>query len=48
MFAIAAQLPGSSISILANVEDFFNIDIFFKYKLNINMSIKEQTFIIFV
>ena len=34
IFSIANQLPGFSISRLANVEDFFNVNIFFncKYK----------------
>ena len=36
--AIATQLPGFSISRLVNVEDFFNVNIFFKCKLNINVS----------
>ena len=31
-FTIANQLPGFSISRLANVEDFFNVNIFFKCK----------------
>ena len=34
-FAIPTQLPGFSISRLANVEDFFDAHIFFKSKLNI-------------
>ena len=42
-FAIANQLPGFSISRLANVEDFFNVNIFFKCKLNINVSITDHS-----
>ena len=42
-FAIATQLPGFSISRLANVEDFFNVNIFFKCKLNINVSINDHS-----
>ena len=42
-FAIANQLPGFSISRLANVEDFFNVNIFFKCKLNINVSINDHS-----
>ena len=42
-FAIATQLPGFSISRLANVEDFFNANIFFKCKLNINVSINDHS-----
>ena len=39
IFVIANQLPGFYINRLANVENFFNINIFFKCKLNINASI---------
>ena len=42
-FAIANQLPGFSISRLANVGDFFNVNIFFKCKLNINVSINDHS-----
>ena len=42
-FAIANQLPGFSISKLANVGDFFNVNIFFKCKLNINVSINDHS-----
>ena len=41
-FAIANQLLGFSISGLANVGDFFNVNIFFKSKLNINVSINDR------
>ena len=34
---------GFSISRLANVEDFFNVNIFFKCKLNINVSINDHS-----
>ena len=42
-FAIANQLPGFSISRLANVGDFLNVNIFFKCKLNINVSINDHS-----
>ena len=42
-FAIANQLPGFSISKLANVGDFFNVNIFFKCKLNINVSVNNHS-----
>ena len=42
-FAIATQLPGFSISRLANAEDFFNVNVFFKFKLNINVSINNHS-----
>ena len=32
IFAIANQLPGFQISRLANVEDFFNVNIFYECK----------------
>ena len=41
IFAIANQLPGFSISRLANVEDFFNVNMFYK---NINVSINDNSF----
>ena len=41
--AIATQLPGFPISGLANVENFFNINIFFKFKLNINVSTNDRS-----
>ena len=41
-FAILTQLPGFSISRLANVEDFLNVNIFFKCKLNVNVSINDH------
>ena len=37
------SIPGFSISRLANVEDFFNVNIFFKCKLNINVSINDHS-----
>ena len=43
-FAVTNQLPGLSISRLASTEDFFNVDIFFKCKLNINVSINDYSF----
>ena len=42
-FAIPTQLSGVFIIILANVEDFFNVNIFFKCKLNINISINDHS-----
>ena len=42
-FVIANQLPGFSIRRLANVGNFFNINIFFKFKLNINVSINNHS-----
>ena len=42
-FAILTQLPGFSISRLANVEDFLNVNIFFKCKLNVNVSINDHS-----
>ena len=42
-FAIANRLPGFSISILANVIDFFNVNTFFKCKLNINVRINNHS-----
>ena len=41
--AIGTQLAGFSISRLANVEDYFNVNIFFKCKLNINVSINNHS-----
>ena len=41
--AIGTQLAGFSISRLANVEDYFNVNIFFKCKLNINVSINDHS-----
>ena len=41
IFAIANQLPAFSISRLANVEDFFNVNMFYK---NINVSINDNSF----
>ena len=43
-FAIANQLPGFFISRLANMEDFFNLNIFFKRKLNINVNTNNYSF----
>ena len=43
-FAITNQLPGFSISRSGNVEDFFNVSIFSKFKLNINVSISNYSF----
>ena len=43
-FAIANQLPGFFISRLANMEDFFNVNIFFKRKLNINVNTNNYSF----
>ena len=34
LFAVANQLPGFSITRLASVEDFFNVNIFFDCKYN--------------
>ena len=42
-FAIANQLPGFAIDRLANAEDFFNVNILSKCKLNINMSICDYS-----
>ena len=42
-FAIATQLPGFSISRLANVKNSFNLNIFFKCKLNINVNINDDS-----
>ena len=42
-FPIANQLPGFSISRLGNVGDSFNVNIFFKYELNIDVSIKDHS-----
>ena len=44
IFAVANQLPGFSNGRLANVKDFFNANIFFKCKLNINVSINDYSF----
>ena len=41
-FAIVNQLPGFSIGRLANVGKFFNVNIFFKCKLNKNVSINNH------
>ena len=43
LFAIANQLPGFSISRLANMRDFLNANIFFKCKLNIYVSINNRS-----
>ena len=43
IFAVANQLPGFSNGRLANVKDFFNANIFFKCKLNINVSINDYS-----
>ena len=43
LFAIANQLPGFSISRLANMGDFLNANIFFKCKLNIYVSINNRS-----
>ena len=42
-FAIAIQLPGFSISRLANVVESFNLNIFFNRKLIINVSINDHS-----
>ena len=44
IFAIANWLPGFPISILANVKDFLNGNIFFKCKLNINVGLNDYSF----
>ena len=41
--ATATQLPGFSIGRLANVENFFNVNTFFKCKLNISVCINEHS-----
>ena len=42
-FAIATQLPAFSISRLANLEDFFNVNTYFKCELNIYVSINNHS-----
>ena len=42
-FAIATQLPGFSINRLANVEESFNVNIFFNFQLNIDVSINDHS-----
>ena len=42
-FVVANQLPGFSISRLANVEDFFNVNMFFKCKSNISVSVHDHS-----
>ena len=42
-FPIVNQLPGFSISRLANVGDFSNVNIFFKCKLNINVTVNDHS-----
>ena len=42
IFAIGNQLPGFSISRLANVEDFLNVN----YFLNVNMNVSINNFLV--
>ena len=42
-FAIVTQLPGFSINRLANVEESFNVNIFFNFQLNIDVSINDHS-----
>ena len=40
--AVVNQLPGCSISRLANMGDFVSVNIFFKCKLHLNVNINEH------
>ena len=44
LFCYSRSIPGFSISRLVNIENFFNVNILFKYKLNINVSLSDHSF----